>query len=379
MCNWRFNYAKLEYLDFRGGSCHAWSINAMRMFIRVVETRQFSAAARDMGLTQPTASKLVASLEAQLGVTLLRRTSRQISLTEEGQSYYETVAKILAQIEDAGAAARQSKFHPVGTLCITVSAGFGRLYIVPCLPKIYKNYPDLKIDITVSNRYVDLIEEGLDLALRIGELTDSSLKARRIGMSHFVTVATPNYVRQHGKPETPEELSTHQCLAFRSVRTPRPWSFENAKGMMVFHPKPYLLTNDAEALRASILAGLGIANVPSWLVTSELESGTVIPLLRRYKSPSVPINAVYPGNRNLSAKASTLIPIIREKVLPDSIVYTDSFRAYDVLDVSELHHRRVNHSKVFVSKKGHHINGIENPRLREDKLLEPSQASSAPL
>jgi LysR family transcriptional regulator for bpeEF and oprC len=280
------------------------------MFMRIVETGRFSAAARELGVTQSTASKLIAGLEEHLKIRLLHRSSRSLSLTEEGQAYYEATARVLAEIEAAEGQARGRKAAPSGTLSVTLSAGFGRLLVVPLLPQFFEHYPDLSIDIVVSDRFADLVEEGLDLAIRIGQLADSSLIARRLGTSHFVTLASPLYLAERGEPQTPQDLHSHACVAFTFEGSPRHWRFNSAEGLVTIRPKARVRANDAENIRAAVLAGLGISNVPSWLFAKELTSGAVKAVLKEHPSPGLPIQALYPGSRNTSLKVRVFIDFL---------------------------------------------------------------------
>lgn len=266
-------------------------LDAIQIFIRVVETRSFSMAARAMGVAQPTVSKQVAALETHLGAQLLRRSSRGLTLTEAGQDFYESAVRLLSDLEAAEARIGRGQVSPSGHVRVALSAGFGRMFIVPRLPDFYARYPDISVDIDVSERHVNLLEEGIDVAIRIGNLRDSSLVARRIGSCAAVTIATPGYLARRGEPRVPSDLDRHDCVVFMFHGAQRPWQFKGPSGPLAVEPKGILRSNDAEHIRAGVLAGLGVGHNVSWLFAPEIASGAVqrIPTtMRRTASRSAP-------------------------------------------------------------------------------------------
>lgn len=277
--------------------------SALRLFKRVVETASFSQAAKSEGVRQSTVSKQVAALEARLGNQLLRRTSRGINVTDAGREFYEAVVRILGELEEAESRAAPDRAPPRGHLKVAVSAGLARMYIVPRLPEFFARYPDISLDFDVSDRYVNLVEGGIDVAVRIGHLRDSSLVARRIGSVQTATVATPAYLQQHGEPRRPAELKKHACVSYLFHGSPRQWDFRTAKGVLTIAPTGLLRTNDAEHVRAGILAGLGIGHCPTWLVADELASGAVVKLLTGHAPLPYPIHALWIGHRKMAGKA----------------------------------------------------------------------------
>jgi LysR family transcriptional regulator for bpeEF and oprC len=295
-------------------------LDAMKLFTRVVEAGSFSAVAREAEVSQPTVSKQLTALEAHLGVHLLHRSSRTLRLTEAGQTFYEASVRILADIESVESELGLRQSRPSGTISVTVSAGFGRLHIVPLLPAFHAKYPDIVVDIIVSDRYVDLVEEGIDVAVRIGELSDSSLMARKIGSSPRSTFATAEYLLRAGEPANPQELDQHPCVAFTFQRRIREWTFNTPTGHVVYRPRGPVRANDAENVRAAVLAGMGIAQTPRWLFSAELQTGIVKEILTEYPSDRTPIHAIFPASRKPSGRLRAFIDFLVECFAADPCV-----------------------------------------------------------
>jgi LysR family transcriptional regulator, regulator for bpeEF and oprC len=287
-------------------------LEAMRAFQRVVETGSFSAVARERRVAQPTISKQIAALEAHLGTQLLNRTSRSLSLTESGQEFYEAASKLLADLEAAESRIGRRQASPSGLLRVTLSAGFGRMHVVPLLPAFLAQYPDVAVDIVISDRFLDLVEEGLDLAVRIGQLNDSSLIARRIGFSGRRTVATSSYLDRHGVPLAPQDLIHHEAIAHVFRGTPQDWRFQGPEGPVEIQPSGRVRANDAENIRQAVLSGLGIAHVPAWLFHTEIQRGEVRVLLENWQPPADPIHAVYPAARRPATKTRVFIDYLAD-------------------------------------------------------------------
>lgn len=287
-------------------------IDAMRLFIRVAETGNFSKVARSTGVTQPTVSKIVAGLEAKLGAQLLRRTSRGLTLTDAGQRFYESALDIVERVDELESGVSTGDASPSGIVRIAISPAFGRMEIVPHLGAFLERYPDVRLDFNVSQRYVNLVEEGLDLAIRVGPLTDSTMMARRIGSMDYLTVATPGYLAQAGTPTRVEELEQHKCIAFMARDAPRPWEFKDAGGPMKFSPQGAISSNDAEYVRAAVLAGLGIGHNAGWLYVRDVAAGRLVPLLTEYAPEPFPIHAVWPGSRRLAGKTRAVVDYLAE-------------------------------------------------------------------
>jgi LysR family transcriptional regulator, regulator for bpeEF and oprC len=211
-------------------------IDVMKLFVRVADLGSFSKAGKAEGLAQPTVSKQIAALEARLDVQLLRRGSNGLSLTQAGQDYYESSMRLLGEFGSAEARIGRGQTNPSGRIRVAMSAGFGRMYIVPRLPEFFARYPDVAVDLDVSDRHVNLIEEGIDVAIRIGNLSDSSLVARRIGSIKMETFAAPEYLGRHGEPKTPQELKDHACVVFLFQGAPRIWQYKLEEGMVAIEP-----------------------------------------------------------------------------------------------------------------------------------------------
>ncbi|WP_411884369.1 LysR family transcriptional regulator [Polaromonas sp. YR568] len=287
-------------------------IDVMRLFLRVADTGNFSKVARESAISQPTVSKLIAGLELKLGAQLLRRTSRGLNLTDAGQDFYEAATEIVQSVDDVEARVGKGEASPAGLVRVALSPAFGRMQIVPRLPEFFARYPDVSVDFDVSQRYVNLVEDGLDLAIRMGTLSDSTLMARRIGSMAYMTVAAPAYLERAGVPQTPDELKDHRCIAFMAKDAPRPWQFQGASGPVEYVPQGPLRSNDAEYIRAGVLAGLGIAHNAGWLYARDVDEGRLVPLLQGYAPAPFPIHAVWPGSRRLPAKTRVFIEFLAE-------------------------------------------------------------------
>jgi LysR family transcriptional regulator, regulator for bpeEF and oprC len=287
-------------------------LDVMQLFVRIAETGSFSKAARATGIGQPTASKRIAALEDRLGARLLQRTSRGLSLTDAGQAYYEVSVRLLGEIEAAESSLGRGRISPSGMVRVALSAGFGRMYVVPRLPEFFARYPDLAIDLNVSERYVNLIEDGVDVAIRIGVLADSALLARRIGSMEAVTVASPDYLDRFGEPKTPADLERHRAVIFMSRGAPRIWEFKGPSGAIAMQPRGQVRTNDAEHIRAAVRNGLGVAHNASWLFAPDIASGNVRSLLGDYAPDPYPIHAVYPGGRIIPAKVKVFVDFLAQ-------------------------------------------------------------------
>lgn len=195
---------------------------------------------------------------------------------------------------------------------VATSAGFGRMYIVPRLPEFFARYPGIAVELAISERHVNLVEDGMDVAIRIGKLADSTLSARRIGSVQTVTLATPAYLERHGEPRTPEELAHHACVTFTFNGEPKPWQFRRGDASLEVVPRGPLRTNDAEHIRAAVLAGLGLAHNASWLFAAEIASGAVVRVLADYSPPTFPIHAVHPAGRRVPRKVKVLVDFLAE-------------------------------------------------------------------
>jgi LysR family transcriptional regulator for bpeEF and oprC len=292
-------------------------LDAIQIFVKVVETGSFSMAARSIGVAQSTVSKQIAALETRLGAQLLRRTPKGLNVTEAGQDFYEAAIRLLDDLDTAESRIGHRQASPSGVVRVALSAGFGRIYLVPKLADFYARYPEINVDIIVSERHVNLLEEGIDVAIRIGSLRDSSYVARRIGNCEAATVAAPAYLARRGEPLAPRDLDQHDCVVFTFHGEPHPWHFKDPSGPLAIEPKGLLRCNDAEYIRAGVLAGLGIGHNASWLFAPEISSGAVRRLLHDYTPDVFPISAVYPGGRRISGKVRAFTDFVADLLSKD--------------------------------------------------------------
>jgi DNA-binding transcriptional LysR family regulator len=287
-------------------------LDTMRMFVRVVESGSFSGAAREMGVGQPAVSKQIASLERHLGAQLLLRTSRSLVVTDAGRDFFESAAKLIADLDAAESRVGRGLRSPSGLVRVSAAPSFGALCIVPRLPEFFRRYPDVSVELLVSDRSARLIEEGIDVGIRIGELPESSLLARKIGTTEVVVVASPAYLKAGGEPSSPGDLKRHACIVFASQTGPRPWRFEGKGKPFSLLPERSFRTNSGEEIRAAVLAGLGIAQVPYWLCARDLDAGAMKRILRKHEPRALPITAVRPANRRLATKVTVFLDFLAE-------------------------------------------------------------------
>jgi len=286
------------------------NLGDLEIFASVVATGSMSLTGRALGFSPAVISKRIKRLEDRLGTRLLQRTTRQISLTEAGQGFYDRVLAILAGLEEAEAyiAGRSSQMH--GTLRISAPTSFGRLHIAPHLKSFMQAYPELALNLVLSDEFVDIVGGGFDLAIRIAELTDSSLVARRLAPVRRVLCASPYYIDAHGMPQDIDDLRRHICLPAHNLD---PWRLEGPKGSLIFRPEGRLITNSSEVVREAVIAGLGIALRSTWDIGPELRDGRLVQVLPAYEgSHNVTLSAVYPSRQFLPAKVRVFIDFLAE-------------------------------------------------------------------
>jgi DNA-binding transcriptional LysR family regulator len=289
----------------------------MSVFSRVVATGSLSAAARELGLSPAMVSRRISALEARLGVRLINRTTRSLRLTDEGASYYDTCTRLLAEIEEADEAVSAGRVEPQGTLKVALPASFGNRHITPLVPRFAALYPRVQLALSLSDRSVNLIEEGFDLAIRIAHLEDSSLAARKLAPNRRIVCASPDYLKRHGTPRTPQDLAGHNCLTTRDFIST--WEYKGPDGAAgtVRVAGKYVCDN-WEVLREWALAGLGVALKSTWDVRRHLEDGSLVSLCPGYSfDADVAIYAVYPHRRFLPAKTRVFIEFLAESFGPE--------------------------------------------------------------
>lgn len=292
---------------------------SMKIFVRIVQLGSFTAAAAEMGLTQSSISKKMAALEHSLGTRLLARNNRQIIMTEVGTNFYEHSLSILGELEEAEAQAKEYTLTPKGNLRVNVPVAFGRIHVIPHLPKFMKLNPDIKVDFSVLDRRIDLVGEGVDVIIRIGNLEDSSLIARKLGVSPRVTVASPEYLKTHGEPKTLEDLKHHDCIVYTHLTTGNIWHFiHQGKEVTAQVSGRTLQSSSSDAILQCVLADLGIAVLPTWLIQPDLDKGSVVPILDDFVPLEFPINAMYPQNHYVPLKVRSFVKFY-EKVFAETL------------------------------------------------------------
>ena len=290
-------------------------IQGVRLFIRVVDFGSFSKAAADMGIGQPSATKLVSQLEKRLGARLLHRTTHGVTPTEIGKLYYDKCKLILHHVDEAESVAALLQSQVQGCLRISTSVAFGRLVMVPLVMRFMQLNPRLQIELSFEDHYVDLVEQGIDVAIRMGRLADSALGARYLGINPWVVVAAPDYLERRGVPSSPEELSSHDALTYSTVQGDARWIFSAVDGsslpVKVHGP---LRSNNLSALLAAARGGLGIAALPWYVAYESVSAGAVKPLLEDWKLPSQEIHAVYPSPRLVPTKVIGFIEWLQGQI-----------------------------------------------------------------
>ena len=284
-------------------------LQAMEVFVQVVDCGGFTRAAENLQLPKATVSTLVQALEQALEVKLLHRTTRHVSVTADGAAYYERCLRILSDVREAEESLSRNRANPSGRLRVDVSSSIANEIILPALGDFFHRYPDIRLDLSCSDRLVDLIEEGVDCAIRGGNLPDSTLIARRIGAMQFVTCATPGYLARHGRPTHPRDLLEHRCINFFSSKTNKPyeWDFVRGDETINIAAPACLAVNDSTAYMAAALHGLGLVLMPGFVVGPKVDAGELELVLTDWSSSPMPINVVYPQNRHLSAKVRVFV------------------------------------------------------------------------
>ena len=282
-------------------------LDAMKLFARVVDRRSFTKGARDLDIPRSTATQVIKQLEDRLGVRLLQRTTRTVRPTLDGEAYYQRCLSILDDVEDAEGAFRGAE--PKGELRIEVQGSLARHFIMPAIPQFLADHPKITISMSEGERWVDVIQEGVDCVLRYGALPDSDLVARRVTTLDYITVATPDYLMKFGRPESLRDLAGHCAVGLRLITTGalRPFRFvDGAKEFSVDMDCPLSVTG-TESFRQAVLLGLGLAQMPIFFITRDLEEGTLVRVLAEHPGPSAPVSVLYARNRHLSPRVRLFI------------------------------------------------------------------------
>jgi DNA-binding transcriptional LysR family regulator len=286
---------------------------AMHAFRRVIELGSFRAAARDLGRSNAAVSKQVSDLEAELGAALIARTTRRLAPTEAGQAYYERCARLLDDLTEIETAVASLQAAPRGLLRVNAPMSFGLLHLARAMPAYIQRYPDVRVDLVMNDRAVDLLEEGVDVAVRVRtSLPDSSLIARRLAPVRRVLCAAPDYLEQYGDPEQPEDLVRHRCLIYSLSTAPTEWTFalEGTSEPLTVKVPAYFMANSSIALREALLAGSGIAVVPTFVVGPDLREGRLRTVLPNFAIPPHTMYALYPSARHLSPKVRSFVDFL---------------------------------------------------------------------
>jgi DNA-binding transcriptional LysR family regulator len=287
-------------------------IDAMQAFVAVADLQGFAPAARKLGLSPSGVTRLVAALEERLGARLLQRTTRSVALTDAGARYLERARRVLADVDEAEGSIQDERSRPSGRLAVSAPVGFGRLHVSPVMSEYLKRYPEVSGDLRLSDLMINLVEEGVDLAVRIAHLPDSSLVARQVGEMRRIVVASPVYLKAHGEPATPEAIASHQTIQFGAMSTPPDWHFVRGGHEVRVAPAPRLTTNSADAAIQYAAQGGGLTRVLAYQAADAIKVGRLKIVLAKFEPPPLPIHIVYPTSRLLSAKVRTFIDLVVE-------------------------------------------------------------------
>lgn len=278
-----------------------------RSFLRVAELGGFSAAARALNTSQPAVSRQVADLEARLGARLLHRSSSGVALTEDGLAFLPQARAALEAAEGAIGVVGDRRGEVAGRVRLGAGVAFGRLMVVPRLPALLARHPGLSVELQLADRAADLVEDGLDATIRIGTITDPAVVARRIGLTRRAVVATPGYLARAGTPERPEDLARHECLIFTGLASGEAWPFQGPAGPVLVPVRGRFRASSSEAVRAAVLAGMGLYLAPLWLLAEELRDGRVVAVMPGWTPTLLPIQAVFPTRRQVPARVRAVV------------------------------------------------------------------------
>ncbi|GIQ71579.1 MULTISPECIES: LysR family transcriptional regulator [Bradyrhizobium] len=287
-------------------------IDAMQAFVAVADLEGFAPAARKLGLSPSAITRLIAALEERLGARLLQRTTRQVTLTDAGSRYLERARRILADVEEAEDAVESERTRPEGRLVISAPFGFGRLHVSPVVTAYLKRYPDVGVDLRLSDRRINLVEDGVDLAVRLGHLPDSTLVARHVGQMRRIVVASAGYLKLRGEPKRPADLTAHDTIQFGAMTATPDWRFMEDGQEIRITPTPRFTSNSSDAAIQYAEQDGGLTRVMAYQAAESLKARRLRIVLAEFEQPPVPIHVVYPTSRLLSAKVRTFIDLVTE-------------------------------------------------------------------
>jgi DNA-binding transcriptional LysR family regulator len=289
-------------------------IDAMQAFVAVADSHGFATAARKLKLSPSAVTRLIAALEERLGARLLQRTTRSVTLTDAGARYLERARRILADVDEAERIAEGERTRPSGRLVVSAPLGFGRLHVSPVMTAYLKRYPEVAGELRLEDRMISLVEDGVDLAVRIGELADSSLVARQVGAMRRIVVAAPAYLKARGEPKRPDALASHDTIQFGSPTGLADWRFVDGKDDIRIDISPRFSTNSSDAAIQYAETGGGLTRVMAYQAAASLKAGRLKTVLEKFELRPLPIHIVYPTSRLLSAKVRAFIDLVTEKV-----------------------------------------------------------------
>ena len=287
-------------------------IDAMQAFVAVADLRGFAPAARKLGQSPSGVTRLIAALEDRLGARLLQRTTRSVTLTDVGARYLERARRILADVEESEGSVEDERARPSGRLVVSAPIGFGRLHVSPLVSEYLKRYPEVSGDLRLSDRMINLVEDGVDIAVRIGHLPDSSLVARHVGEMRRIVVASSSYLKRRGEPKTPPAIASHDTIQFGATTASADWRFVDDSREVSVACTPRLATNSADAAIQYAEAGGGLTRVMAYQAAESIKAGRLKIVLAKFEAPPLPIHLVYPTSRLLSAKVRTFIDLVIE-------------------------------------------------------------------
>ena len=292
-------------------------INDMSVFIAVIENLSMTKAGDKLGMSPAVISKRIKNLEARLGVRLLNRSTRRMTATEEGLIYYDRCKYIVEEIENTELALSGMKVEPDGILKVSIPASFGRKHIAPVLATFMKRYPNINLQIQLTDKIVDIFEEGLDMAIRIGHIKESNLVARKLSPNQRILCASPDYLKESGTPSQPAELTNHSCLILGPVGVAQQtWQFHRNNKNINVKVNGRIVTNNGEVLRDAVLGGLGIAQKSTWDIGQDIKNGTIVEVLEGYKLECTDIYALYPHRLHLTSKVRVWLDFLIEQFSP---------------------------------------------------------------
>jgi DNA-binding transcriptional LysR family regulator len=301
------------------------NLTDIAVFVRVVKADSFTAAAQELELSRSVISKYITRLEQRLGVRLLNRTTRRLSMTEAGLRFFQQSQSALAQLENAETEIRALQASPKGLLRISAPSSFGVFHLAPLIPKLRQTHPDLTIDLSIDDHQIDIVDTGVDVAIRIAELPDSTLIAKRVARCRYVVCAAPEYIDKHGRPKTPEDLRNYNCLLFQFWNAPSQWKFLNKEEQFISVPvRGEIICNNSLALREILLGGGGITMAPTFLVGDDIANNRLVSVLNDYYIKPISVYAVYPHRQYLAAKVRAFLEFLSLHIEADKPYWDNS-------------------------------------------------------